>query len=157
MVSETTPGTHSEDRPTRYASSSLPVTISAAMDLGERVAAQPGSAGFTTRARRRRRLANRRCASRTLLRDRRRRSRATRRTAAWSTARSRAEADRSSCSLQLQPGLETVRHRGKGAVRLAHRRNARGPQGIELPTPAAALRRGIADPGFEEALALEPV
>jgi hypothetical protein len=47
------------------------------------------------------RPANRRCASRTLLRDPRRRSRTTRLTAAWSTTRSRAEADRSSFSLQL--------------------------------------------------------
>src|SRR5712691_9029348 len=157
MGSGTSPGTHNEDRQTRYASSSLLVTIHAAMDWGERVAAQPGSVSSATRTRRGPRLANPRCASRTLLRDPRRRSRATRPTAAWSTARSRAEAERSSFSLQLQPALEAVRHRGKGTVCLAQRRDTRGPQRIELPTATAPLRGGIAHPGFEEALALEPV
>src|SRR6266513_1300265 len=99
MVPGTSPGTHNEDLQTRYAFSSLLLTIHAAMDWGERVAAQPGGGSSATRTRRDLRLANRRCASGTLLRDPRRRSRATRRTAAWSTARSRAEADRSSVSL----------------------------------------------------------
>src|SRR2546425_3986092 len=148
---------HNEDRQTRCASSSLPLTIPPAMDWGERVAAQPGSASSATRTRRGRRPANRPCAPRTLLRDPRRRSRATRRTAAWSTARSRAEADPSSSSLHLQPALEAVRHGGKGTVRLAQRRDTRGPQRIELPTAAAPLRGGIADPGFEEPFTLEPV
>src|SRR5215813_1404265 len=115
----TSPGTHNEDPQTRYASSSLLLTIHVAMDWGERVAAQPGSASFATRTRHRPRLANRRCAFGTLLRDPRRRSRATQRTAAWSTATSRAEADRSSLSLRLQPALQAVRHRGKGTIRLA--------------------------------------
>src|SRR5690349_24194991 len=120
LVYGTSPGTHNQDPQTRYASSSLLLTIhNAAMDWGERVAAQPGSASFATRTRRRPRLVNRRCASGTLLRDPRRRSRATRRTAASSTDTSQGEADRSSLSLRLQPALEAVRHRGKGTVRLA--------------------------------------
>src|SRR5439155_18000496 len=157
MVSGTSPGTRNEDRQTRHASSSLLATIHAAMALDERVAAQPGSASSATRTRRDPRPANRRFASRTLLRDPRRRSRATQPTAASSTARLRVEVDRSSSSLQLQLALEAVRHRGKGTIRLAQRRNPRGPQRIELPTAAAPLRRGIADPGFEKALALDPI
>src|SRR6267378_6139789 len=157
MVSGRSPGTRNEDQQTRYASSSLPVTIPPTIVWGEQVAAQPGSASSATRTRRGRRPANRRCASRTLLRDPRRRSRATRRTAAGSTTRSRDEADRSSSSLQLQPALEAVRHRGEGTVRLAQRRDPRRPQRIELPAAAAPLRRGFADPGFQKALPLEPV
>src|SRR5262245_4845163 len=102
MVFETSFGTHNEDRQTLYASSSLLLMIHAAMDCGERVAVQPGSAPSATTTRRGPRFANRRCASGTLLQDPRRRSRATRRTAAWSTARSPAEADLSFFSLQLQ-------------------------------------------------------
>ena len=37
------------------------------------------------------------------------------------------------------------------------RRDARRPQRIELPPAAATLRSGIADPGLEQALALEPI
>src|SRR5206468_8316407 len=56
-----------------------------------------------------------------------------------------------------QPALEAVRHCGKGTVCLAQRRDARGPQRIKPPAAAAPLWGGIADPGFEQTLALEPV
>src|SRR5262245_63895333 len=103
------------------------------MDGYERVAVLPGSATSATRTMRGPRVANRRCASRTLLRDPRRRNLATRQRAVWSTARSRAEVDGLSFSLQLQPILEAVRHCGEGTVRLAQRRDTRGPQCIEFP------------------------
>src|SRR5262249_47942556 len=60
-------------------------------------------------------------------------------------------------SLQGQPALEAVGHCGKGTVRLAERRDPRGPQRIELPTAAASLRSGLADPRFQKALGLEPI
>jgi len=69
------------------------------MNSGERVAVKLGNVSSATRTRRSPRLANQRCASRTLLGDPLRRSRAIRRTTASSTARSRAEADWSSLSL----------------------------------------------------------
>src|SRR5262245_57749285 len=144
MATGRSPGAHSEDRQISYAFSSLLLMIHAPMDWGERAAAPPGNVVSATRATRGPRLANRRCASRTLLRDPQRRSRATRRPTAWSIARSQAEADWSSPSLQLQPALETIRHRSKDTVGVAQCRNTRGPQRIELPTAAAPLRGGIA-------------
>src|SRR5215813_12341946 len=135
MVSGASPGTHSEDRQTRYVFSSLPLTIHAALDSDEWVAAQPGSAWSATRTRRRPPLVNRHFESGTLLPDPRRRSRATLRTGAWSTARSRAEADQ--LFFALRPvgiaALEAVRHRGKGTIRLAQRRDTYRPECIELP------------------------
>ena len=60
-------------------------------------------------------------------------------------------------SLRLQAALKTVRHRGEGVIGVAQRGDTGGPQRIELPPAAAPLRCRIADPRFEEALALEPV
>src|SRR5262249_60810460 len=142
---------HNEDRQTRYASSSLLVIFHSAMDECEPVAVPPGSATSATRTMRGPRVANRRCASRTLLRDPRRRSPATRQRAVWTTARSRAEVDGLSFSLQLQPILEAVRHCGEGTVRLAQRRDTGGPQCIEIPAAASSLRGGIADGGVLKA------
>src|SRR5262245_47397081 len=131
--------------------------IRAAMDCAQPVAALPGSATSATRTMRGSRVANRPCASQTPLRDRRRRTRATQRKAAWSTATSQGEADRLSLSLRLQPVLKALRHCCKGTVRLSQRRDTRGPQRIEFPTPPAPLRSGIAYPRFQQALALEPI
>ena len=54
-------------------------------------------------------------------------------------------------------GSRAVGHRGEGMVGLAQRRDTRGPQRVELAAAAAPLRGRLADPGFEKALALEPV
>jgi len=82
------------------------VAIALTTDRGLRVEVRPGSVSFASRTTRAQRSANRHCVSQILRRDPRGQSRATRLTAAWSTARSRAEADRSSWSLQLQPALK---------------------------------------------------
>src|SRR5262245_48873830 len=56
-----------------------------------------------------------------------------------------------------QPALEAVGHCGKGTVRLAQRRDTRGPQRIELSTAATSLRSGLTDPRFQKTLVLEPI
>src|SRR5438045_6186535 len=138
-----------------YASSSLRVMIQPAVDWRERVAAQPNSVWPATRTRHAPRVANRRSLLRTPPRDRPGRNRATRHAAVCSAASSRTKGDGS--SLCLQPRVKAVGHRSKRAVRLPQRRDPGRPQRIKLAPAAAPLRGGIADPRFEEALALEPV
>src|SRR5581483_2147949 len=53
--------------------------------------------------------------------------------------------------------FEPVSHRRERSIGLLQCRDARGLQGVELATPAAALRCRLADPGFEQAFAFETI